>query len=805
MKSLRFLNLLLGIAFSLAAATSARGQTTQPPPQPASPVPFIDILAPTSTYPGHGDFVLSISGANFQSGATVQFDGLTLIPITVTRNALIVIVPAVGVASAHTASITVRNPNFNPFDLIKSNVVFFPITNQTAGLGWAQGNAPTIINSPVGPASLIAVADFNGDGHQDVVVTSNSPAGPNKGIAVYLGDGMGNFTLAPGSPFGPASNSASGQGFEVGLEAGDFNNDGKMDIAYFDDSGLSIFLGNGDGTMSLWKTYAPGALGITLGAGTSNCIVSLDNYRFQFAVGDVNGDGVLDLVFPAFNTVQVLLGDGNGNFVPSSSIDPFLFETIDHVGGVCRVALGDFNGDGWLDIAASVAGMATPSQVALNNGLGGFNLGFLLETFAAPSGLAAGDMNGDGFLDLIGSITGVDVFLNQPSDFAEYGPFPPVPGANEYLEVAQGDLTGAGSLDVVASVETPFLGGFLQPLIGNNAGNLYSNPTLVGPLTQPTNLRLADFNEDGRLDIVMAEFRGTGGNGDSVVFGEWLQIPGAPIWSVVQPSFGTVVLHLGQMSGNQPQLLTETLSNSGPGPLDIANICSRNPGPVGTGTASTVAGSNPCLTGTDSLNFPISAAASTCPLAGATPGTNAGTIQPGGNCTVAVGFQPTTFGAFSATLSVVDDANGVPGSVQNVTLTGTAIELDANVQSPINADGSSVFSSQRGVVPVKFTLQENFVTKQPGPSGCQLPPATIGILRTAGGTVGPVDTDLFEMAADSGANFRIDTTACQYVYNVDARSLGPGTYNVQIFVNPADLGGKEPGPTGIGSANFGLN
>jgi len=128
---------------------------------------------------------------------------------------------------------------------------------------------------------------------------------------------------------------------------------------------------------------------------------------------------------------------------------------------------------------------------------------------------------------------------------------------------------------------------------------------------------------------------------------------------------------------------------------------------------------------------------------------------------VAVGFQPSTFGNFAGTLTVVDDANGVPGSLQNVTLTGTAIELDSFIQPPINADGTSVFNASRGVVPVKFTLQQNgvMVGKDPGPSGCQLPPATIGIIRTAGGAIGPVDTADFEMAADSGENFRIDTTA----------------------------------------------
>lgn len=792
MKSLRFLNLLLGILFSfLLAATSVRGQTTQPPPQPASPVPFIDILAPTSTYPGHGDFVLAISGANFEGGAAVQFDGLTLTPIAVSRNSLTVTVPAAAVASAHTASITIKNPNFNTFDLVKSNVAFFPITQQTAGLVWT---APFSVLGPVNPfnpnpgspATAFAVGDFNEDGHQDVLV-----ALPGL-LQVYAGDGKGNFTAAGSVP--------TGLGIVGAMEVGDFNNDGNLDVAATNGQTLAIFFNDGAGnfTAGPYSTLPP--------YGFPQDVINRCQAQPRLGVADINGDGVLDLVFPGGpstpNThgVVVLLGDGLGNFTQSSvvsvpAIDPQL---------TCDVALGDFNGDGWVDIAYASFTPANSVVVAFNDATGGFTSAntFGINDPARSGSLAAGDMSGDGFLDLVGASSQVNIYENQGnSTFAGTGPFVTTP-QYVFSDLVLGDLTGAGALDAFTSWRPSASPASGWPLIGNGAAALFSNPVLSGASLEPLSYRLADFNEDGRLDVAYTGDNVVPLNG--VAFEYWLQRQGAPVWSVVQHSFGTVILHLGQLSGT-PSLLTETLSNSGPAPLDIANICSRNPGPVGIGTAPTPAGSNPCLTGTDSVNFPISAAASTCPLNEGTPGTNAGTIQPGGNCTVAVGFQPTTFGTFSATLSVVDDANSVPGSVQNVTLTGTAIELDANVQSLVNADGSSVFNSQRGVVPVKFTLQENFVTRAPGPNGCQLPPATISITRTAGGTIGPVDTDVFEMAADSGANFRIDTNACQYVYNVDARSLGPGTYNVQIFVNPADLGGKAPGPAGIGSATFGLN
>lgn len=107
----------------------------------------------------------------------------------------------------------------------------------------------------------------------------------------------------------------------------------------------------------------------------------------------------------------------------------------------------------------------------------------------------------------------------------------------------------------------------------------------------------------------------------------------------------------------------------------------------------------------------------------------------------------------------------------------------ALVQQPINPDGSSVFNASRGVVPVKFTLTAN------GLSTCTLPPATIAVSRTAGsGTIGTIDESVYTQAADSGSNFRIDQPNCQYVYNLAARALGVGAYQVNILISNAVVG-----------------
>jgi hypothetical protein len=81
---------------------------------------------------------------------------------------------------------------------------------------------------------------------------------------------------------------------------------------------------------------------------------------------------------------------------------------------------------------------------------------------------------------------------------------------------------------------------------------------------------------------------------------------------------------------------------------------------------------------------------------------------------------------------------------------------------------------------VKFTLALN------GLATCALPPATIAVTRTAGGTIGPVGEAIYTGPADNGSNFRIDS--CQYVYNLAASALGVGTYRVDIMINSNVVG-----------------
>ncbi len=153
---------------------------------------------------------------------------------------------------------------------------------------------------------------------------------------------------------------------------------------------------------------------------------------------------------------------------------------------------------------------------------------------------------------------------------------------------------------------------------------------------------------------------------------------------------------------------------------------------------------------------------------------------------VAVGINPVALGNFIAAVpcpspTPTPSPSPTPTPTPTPTPSPTATTAyAAQVQQPINADGSSVFSVRRGVVPVKFTLTQGGVTT------CALPPATIAVTRTSGGTTGAVDESVYSGSADTGSNFRI--SSCQYMYNLSASALGVGTYRADIKINGTAVG-----------------
>src|SRR6476619_3311163 len=169
------------------------------------------------------------------------------------------------------------------------------------------------------------------------------------------------------------------------------------------------------------------------------------------------------------------------------------------------------------------------------------------------------------------------------------------------------------------------------------------------------------------------------------------------------------------------------------------------------------------------------------------PLTGSPAIDAGKNCAAVTSDQRGSGFVRTFDDSSIANANGGDGTdIGAFEVQGPPSQYAASIQQPINADGTSVFNSRRGVVPVKFTLTLG------GVATCNLPPATIAVTRTAGGVIGPIDESEYNGSADNGSNFRIDS--CDYVYNLSTGALGAGTYRVDSMIN-----GQV-----VGSATFGL-
>ena len=106
-------------------------------------------------------------------------------------------------------------------------------------------------------------------------------------------------------------------------------------------------------------------------------------------------------------------------------------------------------------------------------------------------------------------------------------------------------------------------------------------------------------------------------------------------------------------------------------------------------------------------------------------------------------------------------------------------------QPPINADGTSVFS-RRGAIPIKVTLSAN------GTTTCQLPVASLVLIRVSGESTTVVNESEYLFASDTGSVFRI--AGCQYHYTLNAKTLGAGSYRAEVRI----------GDSAVGAAVFGL-
>jgi hypothetical protein len=430
--------------------------------------------------------------------------------------------------------------------LLTGPVSFQDTSNGNFVLGTASLGTPTFaqgfIQAPGSPIptgnepAAGASADFNGDGKPDLAIMDSYQSA----ITILLGNGDGTFAQGAtidGIGTIPCIPYPVNQRSNCSVVTGDFNHDGKADLAATSDfdNTVIILLGHGDGT------FTP----------ASGSPITVGNFPETVRVGDFNNDGLQDLVVTngKDNTVSILLGNGDGTFTPASGspipVGGFPFFSV----------VADFNGDGSADIAVSNADDSTVS-VLLGNGDGTFTeaAGSPIPGFDYnPAEVVAADFNGDGIPDLaVADFTPVNQTPpedDQKSNVAIMlgkgdGTFTTAPGSpitvGLYATVMVAlDFNQDGKIDLAVDNEgdiTDFPTQTLTLLLGDGKGGFVPAGPPIQLADTPDDLVPADFNGDGTTDLAIpnvADFNTT------ILLNEFTQTATASVSNITIAGTGT--------------------------------------------------------------------------------------------------------------------------------------------------------------------------------------------------------------------------------------------------------------------------
>ncbi len=349
------------------------------------------------------------------------------------------------------------------------------------------GNGNGTLQSPTGhytipnQARTITVDDFNGDAKADV---ASGGWNGSHGLSVLLGNGNGTLQAPLSYPVGNV----------YAIATFDFNADGKRDVAWADASGavVSIRLGKGNGTFQA-EPRIPLVRGATAGS---------------IVTGDFNNDGHADIGvgFLTIDAVAVILGNGDGSFAPPRYINPGA--------SVGPLIAGDFNNDGNLDLVGDYNEPASGTAFIMRgNGDGTFQPAQAFSLFTEAR--TAHDFNLDGNLDLaLGGSGPHGVFVALGKGDGTFDPAYQVgPGAAESLKAS--DFNNDGFPDLVIGRDSPHV----TILLANGDGTFTSmGDFATGREGYSSDLAIADLNKDGKLDVAVGggDFQITVllGNGD---------------------------------------------------------------------------------------------------------------------------------------------------------------------------------------------------------------------------------------------------------------------------------------------------
>jgi hypothetical protein len=632
-----------------------------------------------------------------------------------------------------------------------------------------------VYNQPITGGDVIlgtlVAADFNGDGKLDLAVVGDYVS--SGGVTILLGNGDGTFAAA-GPNLDPSGDFAL-------IATGDFNGDGIPDLVtpnYFEFGGSpTIFLGKGDGTFT-FKAMS----------------LTLDYFPTSVVVGDFNGDGVLDLAFSDLNGVEIALGNGDGTFNETSA------SPIAVPSELYSLQVGDFNHDGKLDLA----GLDNYDDlIVLLEGAGDGTFAATVTTpvvstsFGGPFQITAADFNEDGVPDLAMLTKGVNtasILLTEPTETAT-------------ATVNGIALVGAGTHNVDASYagdsnysavtsSTIALAAGLVPLVVTPAAGTYTSTQILtiteaipgstiyyaltgtvstnefvqytGPISLPY----------GGVEALQAYAMETGYNQTNYLLAQYtLNYPSAPAPVLSLPS--------GTYSGTQSLTITDSLTgatiyytNDGTTPTSSSTVYT---GPITVSSTETIE-ANAAATGystsavtTAGYTINISASGftlSASPVSVSVPqgGTGASTIS------------ATDVGGFTGTVTLA--ATGLPSGVSASFAPGSAagtqvLTLTASTSAPITSSAVTVtITGTSGSLSATTTVDLS-ITAEPGVapgSG-----GTTSLTVTPGTTTG--NTGTIRVAGTNGFSGIVDltcsvTTTLTGVSDMPTCSLNPTSVTI---------------------------
>lgn len=513
--------------------------------------------------------------------------------------------------------------------------------SRAAALTWTAPSGTPVTLTGI-PVDVVS-GDFNGDGKQDIAI---SEEGTNA-VRVLLGDGAGNFSDAPGSPVAALTNVTQ-------LTTGDINNDGKPELA-------AAVGGAADG----WATLAPDVSGVWqrhLGGGSGIGAGEVED----LAIADFDKDGARDYAFVNSETsdnITVFRGDGAGGthtYNPPIAPDTPPYDGADLTADPApnAVIATDVDGDGYPDIVTVGGASGSTGELQIwddNQAIddaaapgtfhaSDFTLGETAPVGDDPTAVVSADFNGDGTPDF--------AVLNSDSDSVTIVLDDGLGGYN--AEPAIEPLPGASQLSSLAVGDfngdgRPDLvvsgengqGPELAVALGHGDGTFTHGGTVAQPHV-PGGIATADLNGDGRPDVVAI---GASYTAPSVLLNS----------SQPELSFGAS----SAVFGTQPQSTmsaakTLTISNTGPMPITVGSVS---------------------VTGADAGDFLVDR--SNC----------ADALAQGASCALRVSFAPSAPGARTATLTVSDDL------WQSVSLSGVGGPLPTG---PTGATGPTGPTGPRG-------------------------------------------------------------------------------------------------------------